>query len=326
MVRAQQLAFLFLLLPAFWGCSDSASTAGWESPSDADSLSITLESAARSDAFVSAVQVLEAIENDSNWIIIDVRKVEEFSAGHLPSAHRLWRNDIESSEFPYGGMAIEKEALEAILSSFGATSQSKFVVYDAIGGCDAARLWWLIRLYGHQSVALLDGGWQVWQALDHPAVQAETPKKHAKFTFTQGADSSLIVSKDQLMSLHAQSDVILVDTRTLEEYNGSIQKPGAFAAGHIPNSVHFDWGRSVDMAGDYRLHAPEAILQDLAEVGITPDKTVITYCHSGVRSAHTTLVLRELLGFEHVHNYDGSWIEWSYALHPSKDSIENELQ
>ena len=77
------------------------------------------------------------------------------------------------------------------------------------------------------------------------------------------------------------------------------------------------------MAGDYRLHDPEAILQALAEVGITPDKTVITYCHSGVRSAHTTLVLRELLGFEHVHNYDVSWIEWSYALHQSKDSIEN---
>lgn len=326
MVRAQQLAFLFLLLSALWGCSDSASTAGWDAPADARDLSTTPDTAARSSAFVSVLDVSNALAAGMDWVVIDVRKAEDYAAGHIPSAHRIWRNDIESSAYPFGGMAIEKAALEALLSSLGATSESTFIVYDAIGGCDAARLWWLIRLYGHQSVALLDGGWQAWQAHDHPAVQAETPKKHAKFTFTQVADSSLIVSKDQLVSLRTQPDVILVDTRTLEEFDGSIQKPGAFAAGHIPGSVHFDWGRSVDMAGDYRLHDPEAILQALAEVGITPDKTVITYCHSGVRSAHTTLVLRELLGFEHVHNYDGSWIEWSYALHQSKDSIENELQ
>lgn len=280
----------------------------------------------RSNAFLSASDVFEALANDSDWVAIDVRIVEDYAAGHIPSAHRLWRDDIESTAFPYGGMALEKAALETILSMMGATSQSTFVVYDAIGGCDAARLWWLMRLYGHQRVALLDGGWQAWVELNHPAVQAETPKIASKFTFTGPVDSSLVITKAQLLAYHGQPNVVLLDTRTLEEFEGSVKKEGAFAAGNIPGSVHFDWGRSVDLDGDAHLRSPQTIKAALAEVGVTQDQTIITYCHSGVRSAHTTLVLRELLGFENVRNYDGSWIEWSYTLQMSDDAPENELQ
>ncbi len=314
-----------MLLVAFWGCSDSASTAGWEATSDA-TVSSKISAANLSDAFVSASDVFEALAHDSDWVVVDVRKVEEYASGHIPSAYQIWRNDIESTAFPYGGMAIEKEALEAILSTMGATSESSFVVYDAIGGCDAARLWWLIRLYGHQRVALLDGGWQTWVELNHPAVQAETPKKQSKFTFTGKVDSSLVITKEQLVAQQGQPGVIVIDTRTLEEFDGSIQKEGAFGAGHIPGSIHFDWGRSVDLQGGFHLRDAQEIRSDLSQLGVTPDHTIITYCHSGVRSAHTTLVLRELLGFEHVRNYDGSWIEWSYALHGSDDARKNELQ
>jgi thiosulfate/3-mercaptopyruvate sulfurtransferase len=326
MVRPQQLSLLALLFAAFWGCSDSASTAGWEHTNNAVESPKGSHVAERSRAFVSATDVFEALANDSDWVVVDVRKAEEYAIGHIPSAHRIWRNDIESTAFPYGGMAIEKEALEDLLSSMGATSESKFVVYDAIGGCDAARLWWLIRFYGHQRVALLDGGWQSWVERNHPAVQAETLKNASEFTFEGEVDSSLVITKAQLIACLGQPNVVLLDTRTLEEFNGSVKKNGAFAAGHIAGSVHFDWGRAVELEGDYHLRSPEAIQAALAEVGVTPDQTVITYCHSGVRSAHTTLVLRELLGFQDVRNYDGSWIEWSYALQLSDDARKNELQ
>lgn len=326
MVRPRQLSLLATLFVVVWGCSDSASTAGWEHTNNAIESSKGIQAAERSSAFVSVTDVFEALANDSDWVVIDVRKVEEYAAGHIPSAYRIWRNDIESTAFPYGGMALEKEALEDLLSTMGATSESRFVVYDAIGGCDAARLWWLIRLYGHPRVALLDGGWQAWVELNHPAVQAETLKNASEFTFEGEVDSSLVITKAQLIRYLGQPNVVLLDTRTLEEFDGSVKKNGAFAAGHIAGSVHFDWGHTVDFEGDYHLRSTEAIRAALAEVGVTPDQTVITYCHSGVRSAHTTLVLRELLGFQDVRNYDGSWIEWSYALQLSDDARKNELQ
>jgi thiosulfate/3-mercaptopyruvate sulfurtransferase len=103
-----------------------------------------------------------------------------------------------------------------------------------------------------------------------------------------------------------------VDTRSLEEFTGAVQKDGAARPGHIPGSIHADYIYTLRYDSDYQFHAIDTLRQYFMDKGITPDKQIITYCHSGVRSALTLFVLRELLHYPHVQNYDGSWVEWSY--------------
>jgi thiosulfate/3-mercaptopyruvate sulfurtransferase len=245
--------------------------------------------------------------------IIDIRKRADYMKGHLPGAQQLWRDHLQSDEYPFGGMCVDKARLTFLLDSIGCSTGQKIVVYDAKGGCDAARLWWMLKYYGHHQVKLLDGGLQLWEQSGLPLDTGLTaiPEKKG-FEFMEHGDHSLIVSYEQVQEAVNDTNVIIVDTRTIEEYNGSVLKEGAFYAGHIPGSVNFDWGRCVQMDSDWKLKSNDAIVADMVAAGIDTSKRIITYCHTGVRSAHTTFVLRELMGFSDVSNYDGSWSEWSF--------------
>lgn len=270
-------------------------------------------------ALLSIGHYQQLLENKSEVLLIDMRETNDYVLGHIPNAFQLWRTDIQSNNYPYEGMAKEAEDLADILASFGANDSSHIVIYDGVGGCDAARLWWLLKLYGHDAVSLLDGGWSAWNFFGHPAEQAETPRHlRGNLTLSKIEKPHLLTSYEDLSVVLNDTNVVLLDTRSLEEHTGEIMKPGAFFPGHIPGSVHFDWGRSVDMNDDFPLRPNEEILAALAECGVTPNKRVITYCHSGVRSAHTTFVLSELLRFPQVSNYDGSWTEWSYLNQTNK--------
>ncbi len=262
---------------------------------------------------LSIEHYLQLGSDSCDIVLVDMRTPEEYLSGHLPDAFQLWRTDLESDHFPYEGMAIGAEELEQILAGLGANNSSHIVVYDGVGGCDAARLWWLLELYGHTKVSLLDGGWMAWTFFNHPAEQAETPRpEKGNLSLNRIPNSQLLATIDDLLLLAGDSNVVFLDTRSAEEHKGEVLKKGAFNAGHIPGSVHFDWGRAVDMNQAFPLRPFDEIMAALAENGVTPQKKIITYCHSGVRSAHTTFVLKELLGFPDVSNYDGSWIEWSY--------------
>ncbi len=271
-------------------------------------------------SFEEAVPALLSIDDyhrlwadSSDLVLIDMREPDDYLKGHIPGSFQLWRDDVQSSNFPYEGMALEPDALSMIMSAFGASSSTYIVVYDGVGGCDAARLWWLLKLYGHERVSLLNGGWHAWQFAGHPAEEAETPMPTpGSFAFVGIPQERLSINLEEFELLAASEQVVVLDTRSFEEHMGEVMKAGAFGAGHIPGSVHFDWGRSVEMDGAFSLRPTDVLLAALEEVGVTPDKKIITYCHSGVRSAHTTFVLTELLGFPDVTNYDGSWTEWSY--------------
>ncbi|BDS10024.1 sulfurtransferase [Aureispira anguillae] len=241
-------------------------------------------------------------------ILIDVRKKEAYQKGHLRGAHHLWRPDIRSTAFPFGGMMLEKEALAKIMGALGATAKSKIVLYDAKGNPDAARLWWMLSVYGHSNTYLLNGG-----LLNSPKgwiSQAPTPKKAAKFTFADKKRPELEANQAEVLAAIDNDDVFLLDCRSLDEFTGKTIKDGAFRAGHIPSAVHLEYSEAI-------AYEHSCIFRTLKELTIRfkkipKDKKIIVYCQSGVRSAHTTFVLRELLGYSDVANYDGSWIEWSY--------------
>lgn len=245
--------------------------------------------------------------------LIDVRRQEDFKAGHLPGAHQIWRTDMESKAFPYAGMAASKEVMLHLLDSLGIETGQQVVVYDGAGGCNAARLWWLLNLYGHAPVALLDGGPQAWQALGNALevgqVEAPTP---TGFQFCCKPKSNLLATQEDVKNA-ASNGTLILDTRTDDEYSGRRMKNGATRAGRIPGSLQFNWGNAVNLNDLGTIKSTQDLTWDFQEAGIDFTQPIITYCHTGVRSAHTTFVLRNVLGFNQVSNYDGSWSEWSFS-------------
>lgn len=245
-------------------------------------------------------------------VLIDVSRDADYAQGHLPDAHQLWRTDIESTDYPYGGMAASREHLLELMDSLGVAPGQQVVLYDGVGGCDAARLWWLLKLFGHPKVALLDGGARAWTlGGDALSVEVPSPGPSSGFQFVGQPDASLLATVDDVQKA-AGEGAVLLDTRTEDEHTGRRMKSGAVRAGRIPQSLHYNWGNAVDLTGSGCLKAVSDLEWDLKTAGIEFDAPIITYCHTGVRSAHTTFVLRELLGYELVSNYDGSWTEWSH--------------
>jgi thiosulfate/3-mercaptopyruvate sulfurtransferase len=205
-------------------------------------------------------------------------------------------------------MMLEKQALELILGNLGATSNSIFVLYDNNGNVDAARLWWILTTYGHSNTYLLNGG---LKSTPKGLISQEiTSTKPTKFLFSNEADFDLKANKKDVLTALTDSNTVLLDCRTSDEFTGKITKKNAFRAGHIPTAIHLNYTHSIAYDQAYQFKSD----QELALIfkTIPKDKKIIVYCQSGVRSAHTTFVLHKLLGFPNVANYDGSWIEWSY--------------
>ena len=125
------------------------------------------------------------------------------------------------------------------------------------------------------------------------------------------------------MQTALQTNTLILDTRTIDEFTGERQKRGAMKGGRIPNSIHIDWSDAINYEGDKKLKRIIDLETIYNQLKTDKNNPVIVYCHSGVRSAHTTFVLTQLLGYKNVKNYDGSWIEWSYFddLPFKKDSI-----
>jgi thiosulfate/3-mercaptopyruvate sulfurtransferase len=289
MVRSGALTALLSTLGLLMACTPSHPPAQSEGPAHPESL----WSLARLDTA------------SGDFLLVDVRPDSLYATGHLSGARQVWRDDLSLPADSVGaieGMALSREAFRALLDSLGATATTHLVAYDGVGGCDAARFWWLCRLYGHERVALLDGFWTARTVHDSPAAPVAKG-----YQFPATGDASLLATQSDV----ARGNALLLDGRSTEEFDGSICKPGAARPGAIPGSLHWDWGMAVDFAGDGCIRPLGQLRDDFARLGITDTTHVITYCHSGVRSAHTTFVLRELLGYSNVSNYDGSWVEWS---------------
>ena len=133
----------------------------------------------------------------------------------------------------------------------------------------------------------------------------------SNYEFHTRPDSSLLAIISSVRSIDT-SALVLLDTRGETEYLGEFHKKGAAYPGHISGALNLDWGMAVDYGGTKKFLSTETLKTRFDGVGIDGTKPVITYCHSGVRSAHTLFVLTELLGFRNIKNYDGSWIEWSH--------------
>jgi thiosulfate/3-mercaptopyruvate sulfurtransferase len=187
------------------------------------------------------------------------------------------------------------------------------VLYGDRNNWFAAYAYWYLKIYGHEDVRLLDGGRQKWTD-EGRELTAETPlPEQAEYSATE-RDESIRTYRDAVKEAIGEQTKALVDVRSPQEFAGDLIAPpgyeqeGAQRAGHIPTAASIPWATAVRDDGTFK--SAEELRELYESKGITPEKEVTAYCRIGERSAHTWFVLQELLGYEKVKNYDGSWTEW----------------
>jgi thiosulfate/3-mercaptopyruvate sulfurtransferase len=234
-----------------------------------------------------------------------------YDEAHIPGAVKLhWQDDLQD---PVERDLVDKPTFERLMGERGISNDTTVVLYGDKNNWFAAYAYWYLKIYGHEDVRLLDGGRQKWTD-EGRELTAETPQpEQAEYTATE-RDESIRTYRDAVKEAIGEQTKALVDVRSPQEFAGDLIAPpgyeqeGAQRAGHIPTAASIPWATAVRDDGTFK-SADE--LRELYETkGITPEKEVTAYCRIGERSAHTWFVLQELLGYEKVKNYDGSWTEW----------------
>lgn len=256
---------------------------------------------------------LRDILGKSNLKIIDVRNSEAFDSGHIPGAIRISRTDMESIKDTVPGMRATASQLETLLSNYGIAFDDWLVLYDDRGNPEAARLWCILQGYGKERIKLLNGGLKAWEENGFDLTKEAQAPASGSFRWNKTVSNSLWIDAEEIAQKlrDTASNLVLIDTRTAEEYHGVRQKKNAERAGHIPGALHLDWADLMDFHGDHRLKQKNEIRSIMTKFGLSKRDSIVVYCHSGVRSSLSTFVLREVMEYPNVWNYDGSWTEWS---------------
>lgn len=254
-------------------------------------------------------------------VLIDVRPKARYEQGHLPTARNMDRADYSVSS-PVPGLSRSAEELDLALEAEGVTDRSVIVLYGD-GGAEPYRLWWTLREVLGVDARIMDGGVQAWKALELPTDNAPEPAVAAGRYSPRATRRPPLEHWDEVRTRLAApafaegGEVVLVDTRTVEEFRGEKQDEKAKRAGHIPGAKHLSWSEFLVSLDEPRLRAPEALRALLTPLGLDPRDTVIAYCQSATRSAVLYYGLLQL-GFDaaQLGNYGGSWAEYSRLDEP----------
>jgi len=234
-----------------------------------------------------------------------------YEEGHIPGAVKLhWREDLQD---PIERDLIERDQFERLMGGLGISNTTTVVLYGDRNNWFAAYAYWYLKIYGHQDARILDGGRQKW--IDEGRELATDVPSPSPSTYQAASrDETIRAYRDAVRQGIGDESKGLVDVRSPQEFSGELIAPpgyeqeGAQRAGHIPTAQSIPWAQAVRDDGTFKSAAE---LRQLYEgKGVTPGKAITAYCRIGERSAHTWFVLRELLGYADVRNYDGSWTEW----------------
>ena len=236
-----------------------------------------------------------------------------YDEGHIPGAIKLhWREDLQD---PVERDLVEKDAFEQLMGSRGISNETTIVLYGDKNNWFAAYAYWYLKIYGHEDVRILDGGRQKWIDESRELTTDEPQVSPASYSARE-RDETIRTRRDAVLQTIGRD--ALVDVRSPQEYSGELiaapgyEQEGAQRAGHIPTAQSIPWAQAVKDDGTFK--SADELRELYGAKGITPDRSVTAYCRIGERSAHTWFVLRELLGYEDVRNYDGSWTEWGNLI------------
>ena len=265
---------------------------------------------ANADALVETDWV-EQQGDSSDVAILEVDEdTTAYEKGHIPNAISIdWANDLHDQprrEF------VSREQLAKLLGEKGVSADQTIVLYSGNNNWFAAYAYWLFKYRGVENVKLLNGGRKKWE-LESRLLTQDEPNRTAT-TFEIGPERpEYRILRDEVLK-RAESPNAWVDVRSPEEFRGELIAPPhlpqeqAQVPGHIPHASNITWSKAVNEDGTFK--NADDLRELYAAEGITSDKEVVTYCRIGERSSHSWFVLKELLGFENVRNYDGSWTEY----------------
>lgn len=249
---------------------------------------------------------LVVVESDEDVLL--------YETGHIPGAVKVdWHTELND---PVVRDYVDGEGFARLMSAKGISRDDTIVVYGDKNNWWAAYALWVFSLFGHADVRLLDGGRDKWIAEGRPLTTERPAIAPTSYPVVERDDSTLRAYKEDVLG-HLGNP--LIDVRSPEEYDGSrssapaYPEEGALRAGHIPTAKSVPWARAVAEDGGFKPRSElEAVYLDGA--GLQDGDSVVAYCRIGERSSHTWFVLKHLLGFEDVRNYDGSWTEWGSAV------------
>ncbi len=271
---------------------------------------MTTHDYATQDALVDAEWAKAHLE-DANvrFVEVDV-DTTAYEQSHLPGAVG-WNWTSQLADGIRRDIAT-REDLQALLSRSGIGDDTTIVLYGDNNNWFAAWAYWQLKLFGLKDVRILNGGRKYWLDNGLP-VTTDVPSYEPTKIQLPEPDFSLRAFRDDILPRLGDAELALVDVRSPAEFNGEILAPPGMSetaqrAGHIPGAASIPWAQTVREDGTFKSREELAALYEAK--GVTPDKDVIAYCRIGERSSHSWFVLHELLGYERVRNYDGSWTEY----------------
>jgi len=261
-------------------------------------------------ALVSAAWLAEHLEDPAVRVVEVDEDATAYDKGHIPNAVAWhWARDLHH---PVQRDYATGQELAALLGRSGVAPGTTVVLYGANNNWFATYAYWLLAYRGFDGVRLLDGGRKKWE-LDKRALTTARPNVHARTHPVPAKDRpALRIFRDDV--LHAVRRASFIDVRSPQEYSGEKLAPDhlpqeqPYVGGHVPGAANVPWAKAANDDGTFK--SADELRTLYAGAGIRSDATVITYCRIGERSSHTWFALRELLGYEHVLNYDGSWTEY----------------
>jgi thiosulfate/3-mercaptopyruvate sulfurtransferase len=261
---------------------------------------------------VSTEWLAEHLDHPKLVILESNEDVLLYETGHIPGAVKIdWHMDLND---PVTRDYVDGAAFAELMASRGISRDTTVVFYGDNFNWGATYALWVFTLFGHPDVRLLDGGRRKWVDEGRPFVTGTPDRPRSDYPVIERDDAPIRAFREDVMA-SLGSGGGLVDVRSPEEFSGEklhmpeYPQEGAMRGGHIPGARNVPWKRAANDDGTFRSVAElRAIYQ--AEMQLGEGTDVITYCRIGERSSHTWFVLRHLLGFERVRNYDGSWTEW----------------
>jgi thiosulfate/3-mercaptopyruvate sulfurtransferase len=249
--------------------------------------------------------------DDPKVRVIDCAVLEAYRRAHIPGAVQLpvhyYIKEDDPAGSDHGVLIMPPKQFEELMAQLGVSADTTVVAYDDNNGFVAARMWWVLKYYGHDNAKVLNGGWHGWMSEGRPITFHATKPPRGAFTVTPRPE--LYCDLEMLKARYAGTGLQVMDVRTDAEWDGTNDR-GNRRAGHVPTATHLEWTRFVSRGDDRRVLLADQIQALLDGAGIGRERPVITYCQGGIRAAMGKFIL-ELMGYNDVRVYDGSMREWA---------------